>query len=175
MSQHVRVICRTPVTLRRDRQSFPNREKTVPDRGYRLGVVSLQVRRVRFSRFVDRAIRGAQARGMNTADIIKTTKVGSSTFYRWRRGDWSEDPERAAVTNFCAGLGLDLDEAYRALDWHTDERPATEPAPLNNPRLQELAHLLADPRTTPEDRAMIEEMIRVWVARLRMPRTRTDR
>lgn len=159
-----------PVTRRRDRQSFHAREKDLPAREYRLSMVSLQVRRVRFARFVDRAVREAQARGMTTNDVIAATHVGSSTYYRWRRGDWSEDPERTAVKNFCTGLGLPLDEAYRALDWHTDDRTPAEPVPLENPRLRELAQILSDPTTPPEDRAMIEEMIRIWTARLRASR-----
>lgn len=138
-------------------------------------MVSLQVRRTRFARFVDRALRDAQARGMSTAQIEAATKVGSTTYYRWRRGDWKEDPQLAHVKAFCLGLGLDLDEAYRALDWQSDERSVEEPRPLENPKLRELARLLADEGVPPEDKAMIEEMIRVWVARLRMGRTGADR
>jgi transcriptional regulator with XRE-family HTH domain len=164
-----------PVTYRRDREAFPHQATRPPTRQYRLGVVSLQVRRVRFARWVDRAIRDAQARGMSTNEIVAATHVGSSTFYRWRNGNWNEDPQRVQVRNFCTGLGLPLDEAYRALDWHTDEREPTAPAPIESPRLRELAQLLGDPSTSPEDRAMIEEMLRIWVARLRMNRRAAER
>lgn len=159
------------VTYRRDRQSFHERERECQEREYRLSMVSLSVRRVRFARFIDRAIVEAHARGMSTADIIKATGVGSATFYRWRRGEWREDPQTAQVKAFVTGLELSLDEAFRALDWHAAASEAAEPAPIDNPRLREAARILADPSTPPEDRAMLEEMIRIWVARVRARRT----
>jgi transcriptional regulator with XRE-family HTH domain len=170
-----RVLRRLPITYRHDRERPRGRELEPQRRAYRLGVVSLAVRQARFGRFVDRALRDAYARGMTTAQIETATRVGSSTYFRWRKGEWKGDPNLAHVKSFCAGLGLDLDEAYRALDWHTDEREATEPAPLQNPRLRELARRLADPATRPEDRAMIEEMIRIWIARLDASRREAQR
>jgi hypothetical protein len=175
MAVHGRLMHRAAVTYRRDRQSFRRREDDRQKREYRLSVVSLSVRRVRFARFVDRAIREAQARGMSTADIIKATTVGSATFYRWRKGEWRGDPQQAQVRAFCRGLGLSLDEAYRALDWQTNDRPAGLPEPIEHPGLRELARRLADPSTPPEDRAMIEEWVRLMNARLNAGRRQVDR
>lgn len=163
-----RVLHRVPPSHRRDRAWSRDREPEPRERAYRLGVVSLQVRRTRFARFVDRALRDAQARGMSTAAIEAATGVGSSTYYRWRKGEWREDPQLGHVKSFCVGLGADLGEAYRALDWQTDDRPATEPQPFNNPILHEAARLLSNPRVPPHEKAMVEEMIRVLNARMKL-------
>lgn len=168
MSVHGRIVCRTPVTYRRDRGWSRSREPEPQKREYRLTVVSLQVRKMRFGRFVERAIREAQARGMSTEQIEATTQVGSTTYYRWRDGIWKRDPQREQVKRFCLGLGLSLDEAYRALDWQTDDRPAAEPQPFSNPILQEAARLLSDPKVPPHEKAMVEEMIRVLNARMKL-------
>lgn len=175
MTGHARVLCRIPVTYRRDRGSSRRREVEPQIREYGLRVVSLQVRRMRFARFVERALRDAQARGMTTAQIEAATRVGSSTIYRWKDGEWSRDPQRGQVKNFCAGLSLSLDEAYRALDWQTDDRETVEPAPIQNPALREAARLLADPSIRVEDKAMILEMLAMLNARAVANRKRADR
>lgn len=128
-------------------------------------MVSLEVRRARFASFVDRAVTAAQERGWSTEQLHERTGVAVATIYRWRKGEWAKDPRPSQVMSFCAGVGVPVDEAYRALGWRDPSAPAEPPAPLTNPLLLELAARLEDPSVSLEEKGLIEETIRMWVAR----------
>lgn len=128
----------------------------------------LDLRRVRFSTVVDRALSAAKQRGMTIDEIEKATGVGNTTFYGWRKGNWDRDPVPAKVRSFCEGLGIPLDEAYRALGWNQPEpgrRKPPEPI-LEDPDLRLLWRKLNDPNTTPAEKVMFRRMIRTWTGQL---------
>jgi transcriptional regulator with XRE-family HTH domain len=125
----------------------------------------LDLRRVRFAALVDRALRAANDRGMTIEQIEKATDVGNSTFYTWRSGKWNRDPVQAKVRSFCEGLGIDIDEAYRALGWATTQlkrRKPPEPM-LEDPDVRALMHKLSDPKTPPATKELIRRTIRALI------------
>src|SRR5688572_19032876 len=111
--------------------------------------VELDLRRVRFAALVDRALRAAKARGMTIEQIEKATDVGNSTLYVWRKGEWNRDPVQGKVRSFCEGLGVDIDEAYRALGWATTQQTRRKPPEpmLEDPDVRALMRKLTDPKT----------------------------
>lgn len=122
----------------------------------------LNMRRTRFSQFVARALDVARSRGMTITDIEKATGLGNSTFYAWANGEWTRDPVTARVQQFCEGLGLSLDEAYRALGWATPSAPKrthTEPI-IDDPDLRLLLRKLTSPNTPAAEKLWIRRQIR---------------
>jgi hypothetical protein len=128
---------------------------------------STQVRAAKFGRFVARALADAKARGMTIPDIERATKVGKSTFYRWRDGDWSKDPRPSQVKAFCEGLGIPYEIPYRLLGWAEDgvARPE-EPIELE-PDMREVARRLRDPAVSEQEKLEIRAMIRYLARRRR--------
>lgn len=129
-----------------------------PAAAYVLNVVDPGVRKARFGAFVDRVLKSALTRGMSVETIEAETGIGKSTIYRWRNGDWKKDPQRADVKRFCATLGATETEAFRALDWLDDDKPAT-PEPLTEPALVELGRRLADPALPADEKWFIRETL----------------
>lgn len=125
---------------------------------------SLDLRRVRFGTFVRRALDLAKVRGMTIEQIEAATGIGSSTFYRWRDGDWNRDPTPGAVRNFCSGTGAAISDAYAALGWSETEpkRTATPPL-LDDPDLRALWRKLNDPNVSQAEKAVFRRMMRAWV------------
>jgi hypothetical protein len=122
---------------------------------------SLDLRRVRFSAFVRRALDMAKIRGMTVEQIETASGIGSSTFYRWRDGNWSRDPTTSAVRNFCNGTGASIPEAYAALGWSEVESSRPPPAPLiEDPDLRALFRKLTDPRTPAAEKQWIRRQVR---------------
>lgn len=115
--------------------------------------------RVRFSRFVERALKGARERGMTDPQIEKATGIRASTFHRWRRGDVAPTVDK--VRQFCAGLGLRPDEALAALGM--GQREAT-PEPPMDPDVAALLRKLEDPNTNKETKEFIRTTLRHLVA-----------
>lgn len=128
---------------------------------------SLDLRRVRFSAFVRRALELAKMRGMTVEQIEAATGIGSSTFYRWRDGSWSRDPTPSAVRNFCNGTGASISEAYTALGWSetTQSRPAN-PSPIEDPDVRAIMRKLMDPNTTAAEKAWIRRQIRALAGKI---------
>jgi hypothetical protein len=126
---------------------------------------NLDLRRVRFAALVDRALRAAKDRGMTIDQIEKATEVGNTTFYGWRKGTWDRDPVPAKVRSFCEGLGVSVDEAYRALGWTmpSDGR-RTPPEPmLEDPDVRALMRKLTDPKTSAATKELIRRTIRALI------------
>lgn len=125
----------------------------------------LGLRRVRFAALVDRALRAAADRGMTIEQIEKATEVGNSTFYTWRKGEWNRDPVQSKVRSFCEGLGVDIDEAYRALGWATTQHTRRKPAEpmLEDPDVRALMRKLTDPKTPTATKDLIRRTIRALI------------
>lgn len=119
------------------------------------------LRRVRFGQFVDRAMRMARERGMTIPLIMEATGVHSSTFYRWRDGDWTKDPRASQVRAFCEGVGASTEDAYRALGWFSnEEQPKRHAEPIEDPDLRMLARKLMSPHTPAAEKMWIRRQIR---------------
>lgn len=123
-----------------------------------------EARKARFARFVDRALKDAKAAGLTVPVIEKRTKVSSSTFYRWRNGEWRRDPRVAEVRSFCEGLGIPPSAAYRVLGWG-DEGPA-EPEPELPGDFREVLRRLRDPNVPEAEKQEIRTMMK-YLARHR--------
>lgn len=128
----------------------------------------LDLRRVRFGAFIARGLDIARARGMTVIDIEKATGIGNSTFYAWQAGDWRRDPVPARVSMFCEGLGLSIDEAYRALGWATPSAPKRlHPEPIiDDPDLRLLMRKLSSTKTPAAEKLWIRRQIRSMAAGL---------
>lgn len=120
--------------------------------------------RVRFSRFVERALNGARIRGMTDKDIQAATGIMPSTFHRWRRGDLRTTPDIGKVRAFCTGLGVSVDEALAALGM-TPERDNPAPEPPMDPDLLLILRRLADPNTPAAEKVFIKESLRMLADR----------
>lgn len=117
------------------------------------------VDRVRFSRFVDRALAAAHAKGMTSVQIEEATGIRASTYHRWRRGEVA--PTIDKVRQFCAGLGIPANEALAALG--VGPRSEPEPTPMD-PDIVILLRKLSDPATNPETKTYIRRTLRALAA-----------
>ncbi len=120
--------------------------------------------RVRFARFVERALAAARYRGMTDKDIEKATGVMSSTFHRWRRGEVRTMPGLAKVRSFCEGVGADLNDAMAALGI-SGQRDNPEPEPQMDPDLRLILRRMADPNTPAAEKLFIRESLRMLADR----------
>jgi transcriptional regulator with XRE-family HTH domain len=121
---------------------------------------SRDLRRTRFGAFVARALEAARERGMTVADIEAVTGLGNTTFYRWKNGNWNRDPRASEVRAFCAGLGLSIAEAYRALGWSEDTQ-ARGPEPITeDPDVRAVLRALNDPNVHPAVKLLIRRQLR---------------
>lgn len=120
--------------------------------------VSPSVARVRFARFVGRALRDARSRGLTDLEIKRATGIQPSTFHRWQSGEGGL-PKIDKVAAFCRGLEIPVSAAYAALGIDA-QREATPPAPLD-PDLQRLARILADPAVSEQEKQAIRHTIRM--------------
>jgi transcriptional regulator with XRE-family HTH domain len=127
----------------------------------------VQVRAAKFGHFVNRALREAKSRGMTIEDVVKATGVSSATFYRWRNGDWTKDPRASQVRQFCEGLGIPVDAAYRLLGWSADGPPQPEEPIDLEPDMKEVARRLRDPNVPESEKQEIRAMIRYLARRRR--------
>lgn len=143
----------------------------VPEIGpYRNRMLSQDVRRTRFGRFVRRALEDANLRGMTIRQIEASTGVSSTTFYRWRDGDWTRDPRPSQVKRFCDGLDIPYQAAFRTLGWSGDDRQDTAPEPLVEPDLRLIQRRLLDPGVPEEQKQAIRQMLRLIAGQPRQSR-----
>jgi len=126
-------------------------------------MVSLEARRAAFGRFVRRALEDAKDRRISIKEIERRTGVGSTTFYRWRDGDWSKDPRPSQVDAFCEGLDIPTKAAYRALGWGADGKPSTQPAETFDPELRAIQRKLMDPNVSDTAKESIRNMLRLII------------
>ena len=92
---------------------------------------SRDARRAAFAQFMERALNRARERGMTIPQIERATGVKKSTFYRWRSGEWTRDPNASDVKAFAEGLDIPLVAAYQPLGWTIDDTPeVTPPEPV---------------------------------------------
>lgn len=104
---------------------------------------------------------------MTDPQIEKATGIRASTFHRWRRGEVAPTVDK--VRQFCAGLGVPVDQALAALGM--GPREAT-PEPPMDPDVAALLRKLEDPNTNAETKEFIRTTLRHLVA---MPVQRTRR
>ncbi|MEU7677906.1 helix-turn-helix transcriptional regulator [Micromonospora taraxaci] len=126
-------------------------------------MVSLEARRAAFGRFVRQALEDAKDRKISIKEIERRTGVGSTTFYRWRDGDWTKDPRPTQVDAFCDGLDIPAKAAYRALGWGADGKPAGEPDAVFDPELRAIQRKLMDPNVSPTAKESIRNMLRLII------------
>lgn len=126
------------------------------------------VDRVRFSRFVERALESARQRGMTAVQIEEATKISLSTIHRWRRGEIAPTVDK--VRQFCAGLGLSTKEALAALG--VTEREVAAPEPIVDPDILALLRKLQDPNTNEETKTYIRTTLRMLANMPETPRRR---
>ncbi len=126
--------------------------------------------RVRFSRFVERALETARGRGMFAAQIEQASGIRLSTIHRWRRGEISPTVEK--VRQFCTGLGIPTNEALAALG--VGPREAT-PEPPMDPLVLALLRKMADPTTSEETKDYIRTTLRLLVDMVERPQPRKRR
>ncbi|MGK5737234.1 helix-turn-helix domain-containing protein [Micromonospora sp. URMC 103] len=123
-------------------------------------MASVEARRAAFGRFVAKALEDAKDRRMSIKEIERRTGVGSTTFYRWRDGDWSKDPRPSQVDAFCEGLDIPKRAAYRALGWGADGKPSAEPVETFHPELRAVQRELMDPNVSQSKKEFILATLR---------------
>lgn len=125
---------------------------------------SPDVARVRFARFVARALTDARERGMTDDDIAQATGVGASTFHRWQRGHFVRAPGLDRVRAFCVGLDIPARSALLALGLE-DGRDDPAPEPVVDPDVRAVLRRLADPSVSDEDKTAIRAVLRMLARR----------
>src|SRR5262249_5153093 len=116
-----------------------------------------------FADFVRSALSQARSgHGWNGSEVARRTGLSRQTINRWRRGEWTSDPEPARVVAFCETLGIDTDTAFGLLGWH---RTAAIPASVDpelpmDPDVAALLRRLFDPAVSDIEKYYMRETIR---------------
>lgn len=116
-----------------------------------------------FGRFIERALDDARASGLSISDVEQRTRLGRSTFYRWKRGEVAT-PQPNQVRQFCEGLGLSVRDAARTLGWNGAKIPV-DPNPPMDADVRTILRILADPRVSQADKDFIRETLRMLARR----------
>jgi len=128
-------------------------------------------RQAAFAACVQRAVRLAKNRGMTVAQIEEATGVGNSTFYAWQKGVWTKDPRPTQVKSFFEGLGMSIEEPYRALGWAAPDKDRTVDPVTSDPDVQELFDLanrkLNDPNVPALEKALIRREVRKTISAMK--------
>lgn len=153
--------------LSHPREHFRPREQRPANGTYRDRVAaSSDVNRVRFARFVARVLSDARDRGMNDDEIERVTGVGSSTFHRWQKGQFTRAPSIEKVRAFCTGLGIKPRVALLALGLE-EGRDSPEPEPAMDPDVRLILQALASPNIGDTDKAVIRATLQMLAQRIR--------
>lgn len=133
---------------------------------------SRAVRAAKFAQFVRAAVENARIqRGWTVREVLAATGVGKTTLYRWINAEWTEDPLSSKVRDFCQGLDLDAERAFRIL-WPTEgERPA-QPEPITDPDIVALLRKLQDPNVNDETKNYIRTTLQMLANMPVQPRKR---
>jgi len=142
-----------------DHESQPPPEEITAPYGDGMSPVP-DVNRARFAAFVSRVLTDARARGLTDQDIAKSTRVGTSTFHRWKNGEFRTLPDIENVQRFCDGLGVSAQEALDAMGV-TSSRSTQAPEPVLEPEVRIIQRALVDPSVTAERKAAVREMLRL--------------
>lgn len=122
----------------------------------------------RFSRLMERVLDDARQVPMTDLEIRAATGVGASTFHRWKRGEFGKQgPQLDKIRDFFEGLkskgveSADVAKAMNALGVQvTPAKPEDDLDPMQNPYVRTVLRKLADPKTSPQMRANINQMLR---------------
>lgn len=122
----------------------------------------------RFSRLMEQVLTDARAKPMTDLEIRAATGVGPSTFHRWKRGDFGKQgPQIDKIRAFFDGLkraGVESADVARAMNALGVEvapaRPEDDLDPMHNPYVRTVLRKLADPKTSPQMRTTIHQMLR---------------
>lgn len=128
------------------------------------------VMRSRFAAVIQRALDGARIQGLTDRQISDRTGVGSSTFHRWRVGNFITAPEIGKVTAFCEGLGVPVEPALRALGMD-EERDDPAPPPAIPPIVRRILRGLNDPNVPEADKSFALEMLEMVATRITKSRS----
>jgi hypothetical protein len=123
------------------------------------------VARVRFGRFVDRALASARAGGMTDREIQRQSGVATSTFHRWKNAEGRTLPSIGKVRAFCEATGASFQDAMRALGMTDDAAPTPTPEPPLPREIQTIMRKLADPTTPGVERDFILMTLQMLAAR----------
>jgi transcriptional regulator with XRE-family HTH domain len=96
--------------------------------------------------------------GWNGSEVARRSGLSRQTINRWRRGEWSSDPEPACVVAFCQTLGIETTRAFGILGWDRST-PVSEPPPMD-PDVAALLRRLFDPTTPETEKYYMRETIR---------------
>lgn len=128
----------------------------------RVASPSPDVARANFAAWVRRTLTAAYRRGLKVRDIEAMTGVSSTTWDRWRAGEYRGMPQLDKVTAFANGLDVPLRPALQALG--LDGSAPAAPEPELDPDLRPIARRLADPNTPPAEVEAIRNMLRLIAA-----------
>jgi transcriptional regulator with XRE-family HTH domain len=93
--------------------------------------------------------------------VARRTGLSRQTINRWRRGEWTSDPEPTRVVTFCETLGIDPDKAFGILGWHrAATAPSIDPALPMDPDVAALLRRLFDPAVSETEKYYMRETIR---------------
>ena len=124
-----------------------------------------EVRRARFAKVIDRMLNQARVGGMNDAAIKQRTGISPTTFYRWRRGEFTKTPDVAAVIQFCEGLGVPAAPALRALGLESGSDDPSPDPPID-PDVRTILRGLADPAVSEFDKRFVRETLKTLALRV---------
>ena|SRR5436309_14556120 len=112
-----------------------------------------------FADFIRVALADARTvQGWNGSEVARRSGLSRQTINRWRRGEWSSDPEPARVVAFCETLGINATKAFGILGW---DRSVPEPErPPMDPDVEALLRRLFDPLVSDTEKYYMRETIR---------------
>lgn len=156
-----------PDVLSRAQESSWTRDICPADRTYLEPMPPAQrARHANFAAFVQRALDQAKlGRGWGVKEVAERSGIARSTVYRWRDGDWKQDPLPGQIVDFCDALDIPPGVAFGIL-WpgKSDVPVPAEPIP-SDPDFRELLRRLEDPNVPDQEKYHIRATIRSLAAR----------
>ncbi len=125
-----------------------------------------EVSRARFAKVIDRMLNQARTvGGMNDSAIASATGVSATTFYRWRRGEFTKTPDISMIRRFCDGLGVPAEPALRALGITVGADDPAPEAPIP-PDVRRILRGLTDPNVSEFDKTFVRETLKMLANRV---------